>query len=112
MISGLTWAVSVPAGLAVGGFLIWRTVMLVIEISEAKSTPRFHSVTPIQQAERIEAERLNRISEDENQKRKEDERINEQEKREAKAAEERARFHHVKQTRSATEAAKASLEEF
>jgi short subunit dehydrogenase-like uncharacterized protein len=109
---GFKWVMTWPVVLAAVAYLGWHLVMLIAELLEDRPKPQVDIPTPIQTAEQREKERLNRITEIESQKRKEEERIKNQEMREAKATEERARFHEMKQTRSADEAAKASLEEF
>lgn len=111
-ISAIVWCLSAPLLIAAAGILVWGLVMLLMLIMKSRPTPDIRVADPIKPAERAESERLRRIAEDETRKQMEEERIREQEKREAKAAQERARFHKVKQTRSATEAAKASLDEF
>lgn len=111
-ISGFKWVVTIPLLVATVGGLVCLFIWFIIETSATKPTPRVHVANSIEPAERNEAERLRRIAEYETRKREEEERTREQERREARAAEERARFHKMKQTRSATEAAKASLEEF
>lgn len=112
-VSGLKWLVSIPLIVAIAGGIVCLFALLILELTKTKSPePLIDIPTPTQPAEHRQAERLRQIVEIENQIQKEELRIKEHERRKAEVAEKLARFHQLKQTRSAKEAAKASLEEF
>lgn len=111
VISGLKWIVTAPLVVAIGIGTVWLLTMLVIKIW-GTGAKQVEVNTIILSAAQSEREQSGRITEEESKKRKEKEQNEEHEKRIVKAAEELARFHKMKQTRSASEAVKTSLEEF
>lgn len=74
--------------------------------------PQVETGAIIPSIERSEHERVERMTAEESRKQKEEEQRKEHERRLTQGAEELARFHRMKKMRSASEAAKASLEEF
>lgn len=116
IISGFKWMVTAPLMIAITAAAIGLVIFFAIGICQAIFS-RTGSTTPaepqqISTEETFERWQVEQNFHDEEQKRKEEERVTERKRREVVAAEERARFHHVKQTRSADDAAKASLDEF
>lgn len=100
-----------PLVIAIGIGTIWLLTVLIIKIWRTRPIPQVETTTIIQSTTQSDLERLERMAEEENQKRKAEEQNKEYERRITQAAEE-LRFHKMKQTRSASEAVKASLKEF
>jgi len=102
VVSGLKWMMTIPLIIAGIGIVIWIFGALAFGLLEANSRNVSKDQVFLQKPAESKSQEAVRV-----------ERLREKEHREAVAAEmARARFHEMKQTRSATEAAKASLEEF